>query len=160
MLISNVWSFWIVLETENGGSGALGRCPSVEAGDDDVFMALELPLDSRSSTTSSNGTSSSSSVGPVKAMLKAPRPAKPLLGGTDVCRSLPSHNNPPSHLHRISYLNRTRSERHENSRIFFKLINGIPLIIDHSKSNHPFYNCPSRSKMKRISLADPSQRRQ
>ncbi|XP_022693480.1 sprouty-related, EVH1 domain-containing protein 2-like isoform X4 [Varroa jacobsoni] len=86
--------------------------------DDDVFMALELPLDSRSSTTSSNGTSSSSSTaGLAKAMLKAPRPAKPLSSGAPppapVHGGIHHHNNSNnpanhSHFHRISYLNPTR----------------------------------------------------
>ncbi|OQR73380.1 sprouty-related [Tropilaelaps mercedesae] len=104
----------------DGGSSSLACCPSVDTltGDDDVFMALELPLDSRSSTTSSNGTSSSSSAGPAKAMLKAPRPVKSISGAADVCRAPPpphapghnNNNNPTSHshLHRISYLNPTR----------------------------------------------------
>lgn len=113
-------------ETENCGIGsngvasALAWYPFVDTliGDDDVFMALELPLDSRSSTTSSNGTSSSSSTaGLAKAMLKAPRPAKPLSSGAPppapVHGGIHHHNNSNnpanhSHFHRISYLNPTR----------------------------------------------------
>lgn len=59
-----------------------------------MFMALELPLDSRSSTTSSNGTSSSSS-----SMLGAAAASQSMLN---------KPRTSANHFHRINYLNPTR----------------------------------------------------